>query len=97
VIGVAIVSAGASLLLLRRPGARTLTGESLRLVGKPFASGLFLGGIVFGVGWALSGACPGTALAQLGEGKLYALATIAGITLGTWIFLRVGRGRILAK
>jgi hypothetical protein len=43
------------------------------------------GRLVFGVGWALSGACPGTALAQLGEGKLYALATVARHPLGTWL------------
>jgi uncharacterized membrane protein YedE/YeeE len=41
------------------------------------------GGVLFGLGWVLCGACPGAAFAQLGEGKLYALVTLAGIGLGT--------------
>jgi uncharacterized membrane protein YedE/YeeE len=40
------------------------------------------GGALFGVGWALSGACPSIALVQLGEGQLGALVTLAGIFLG---------------
>jgi len=44
-----------------------------------------IGSIVFGLGWALSGVCPGAALAQLGEGKLLAAGTVAGIAAGTWI------------
>jgi len=42
-----------------------------------------IGSIIFGLGWALSGACPGAALAQLGEGKLFAVFTLAGIVSGT--------------
>jgi uncharacterized membrane protein YedE/YeeE len=41
------------------------------------------GGILFGIGWAVAGACPGVALAQLGQGKLWVLAAIAGIVVGT--------------
>ena len=45
--------------------------------------GTVVGGVLFGIGWAVSGACPGAAFAQLGQGKLWALATLAGIVIGT--------------
>lgn len=85
VIGVAIATAAAGLALLRRGAGTALNGERISVTTKPYHKAVFLGGVVFGLGWALSGACPGTALAQLGEGKLYALATVAGIAGGTWL------------
>jgi uncharacterized membrane protein YedE/YeeE len=42
------------------------------------------GSLLFGVGWALSGACPSVALVQIGEGKLAALATLVGIFAGNY-------------
>lgn len=44
------------------------------------------GGILFGAGWALSGACPSIALVQLGEGKLLAVFTVGGIFVGNWLY-----------
>ena len=85
VIGLAIASAAIGLFLLRKSGAAALSGESICIRAKPMHRMVFAGGLIFGTGWALSGACPGTALAQLGEGKLYALATVFGILLGTWL------------
>jgi uncharacterized membrane protein YedE/YeeE len=85
VIGVAVATAALGLWLVRRAGARSLGGAPISLAHKPLHRAVFVGGIVFGLGWALSGACPGTALAQLGEGKLYALATVLGIVAGTWL------------
>jgi uncharacterized protein len=48
--------------------------------------GTVVGGMLFGVGWALSGACPAIALVQLGEGQLLALYTLGGILLGNWLY-----------
>ncbi len=53
---------------------------------KPFNKGTIPGSILFGVGWALTGACPSIALAQLGEGQLAAAVTITGILSGVWIY-----------
>lgn len=86
VIGAAIVTAALGLWTLRRAGNRTVTGAPLELRRKPWHSGAIWGGLVFGMGWALSGACPGTALVQVGEGKLIALVTVAGIFGGTYLF-----------
>jgi uncharacterized membrane protein YedE/YeeE len=85
VIGVAVATAAIGLQLIKRSAARSLDGQPIRLACKPFSKLALAGGLIFGAGWALAGTCPGTALTQLGEGKLYALATVAGILLGTWL------------
>jgi len=56
-----------------------------RFVPRPAQAASVGGGLLFGVGWALSGACPGIVLVQLGEGRLLALLTLAGIFGGTWL------------
>ena len=47
---------------------------------------LVAGGLLFGVGWALAGYCPGTALGALGEGRWSALFVIAGMLVGAALF-----------
>ncbi len=47
--------------------------------------GTVIGSVLFGAGWALSGACPGIVLVQVGEGRLYGLITLAGIVAGSWV------------
>ena len=51
-------------------------------VSRPFHPGIIPGGILFGVGWAISGACPSVPLVQLGEGKWWAICTVVGIVIG---------------
>jgi uncharacterized membrane protein YedE/YeeE len=89
VIGLAIATAALGFWLLRRAGGLTPSGDPIEFRKKPWHAGAALGGLVFGTGWALTGACPGTALAQVGEGKLVALVTVAGIVLGTYVYGRV--------
>jgi uncharacterized membrane protein YedE/YeeE len=87
VIGTAALTGAigiAALKLLK--GRALLTREDLSFKGKPFSRSLVPGSVVFGLGWGLAGACPGTAIAMLGEGKLGAAATILGIFLGTWTY-----------
>jgi uncharacterized membrane protein YedE/YeeE len=91
VIGSAIATAALGIALLKRSGARTADGQSISLQPKPYHRAVLAGGVIFGVGWGISATCPGTALAQLGEGKLYAVPTILGILLGTWLQQRLAR------
>lgn len=56
---------------------------------KVYNSGTIPGSIMFGIGWAMTGACPSIALVQLGEGKLAALLTISGILAGVWIYRKI--------
>lgn len=66
-----------------------LLGRSKKLVRKKFNKGTLPGSILFGIGWAITGACPAIALVQLGEGQLAAVVTILGILLGVWAFRRL--------
>jgi uncharacterized membrane protein YedE/YeeE len=49
---------------------------------KPLHRGNIAGGILFGIGWSLAGMCPGPILVNIGEGKIYALAALAGALVG---------------
>lgn len=50
-----------------------------------YLGGVIVGGLVFGVGWALAGYCPGTALVAMAEGKLDAAITVLGGLLGALV------------
>lgn len=84
VIGVAVAVAAAGFFVARRIGLKAQNGEPLALTEKPMTRGLAVGAALFGVGWAVSGTCPGTALAQIGEGRLAGIVTFSGILLGAW-------------
>ena len=72
---------------LQRMQAKALIGgKPLSYKGKPWKRSLIGGAVLFGAGWGLAGACPGTAMVMLGEGKLGAVFTILGILAGTWLF-----------
>jgi uncharacterized protein len=57
--------------------------KSRPLPKKTLHRGTIIGGVMFGLGWAICGACPGVAFAQIGEGKLWAFVTLIGIAVGT--------------
>jgi uncharacterized protein len=82
---VAVIMPG--LWLLRRIG-KTATGEPLVVRAKPLHAGNVAGGVLFGVGWSITGMCPGPIMVNVGEGKLYALAAFAGALLGTLLLGR---------
>jgi hypothetical protein len=86
VIGSAIAVTALGFWLLRRAGDRTAGGRPIQFRDKPWHTGAVWGGLTLGAGWALSGACPGTALAQIGEGKLVAWFTAAGVLVGTYLY-----------
>jgi len=87
VMAVAIAVAAIGLYVLRRSKAKALVGCAIEcdieIPHKPIHRWMFVAGVVFGTGWALTGACPGTVLAQLGELKVYAIFTAIGIMAGT--------------
>ncbi len=87
VIGVAVATGLVGVAVLQWLAPSSIIGRApLPFAGKPWKKGLALGSLIFGLGWGLSAACPGTALAMLGEGKLAPLFTVGGILLGTWIY-----------
>jgi uncharacterized protein len=73
---------------LKRAEARTLSDEPVFIPRKTLGSGIryIAGGIIFGLGWALTGACPGPLFALLGGGVLSIAVAIASAVLGTWTY-----------
>jgi len=78
-VGVGLTAPG--IWLIKRRG-RTILGRPVEIEQKPFHRGTVVGGALFGVGWSLTGMCPGPILVNIGEGKLYALAALAGAIVG---------------
>lgn len=61
-------------------------GRGQTLLPRPFHPGSVPGGLLFGIGWTLTGACPTMATVQLGEGKLPAVLTVVGLWAGLWLY-----------
>ena len=64
----------------------SIRGDPVQAKTKSLHRGTVIGGVIFGLGWGISGACPGTVLAQLGEGKVLAVFTFTGIIAGTYLY-----------
>jgi uncharacterized membrane protein YedE/YeeE len=73
---------------LKRSGARTTTGERITLPPKKLGSGIryLAGGSLFGLGWAMTGACPGPLFALLGSGVGVMAVAILSALVGTWLY-----------
>jgi uncharacterized membrane protein YedE/YeeE len=82
IIGTAVVLTAPGLWLIKRRG-RTLLGRHCSVELKPSHRGTVVGGLIFGIGWSMAGMCPGPILVNIGEGKLYAVAALAGALVGT--------------
>ena len=93
-MGAAVATAAVVARFLRALGARSMVGHEpiAWTVTQPARNHVF-GGLLFGVGWAVSGTCPGPVAAQLGRGQLAALFTLAGIFSGVALFGYLKRRR----
>jgi len=86
VILTAIVTAAVGMQVFKLLGHKGYKGIDIKIKKKELTRYTALGGAFFGIGWGMSGACPGTALAQVGEGKFLAVFTILGLIAGTYIY-----------
>ncbi len=82
IIGVAIVVAMISMLVIKRFELKSIDGKPITYKPKPYHTGVIIGGMLFGAGWAITGACPGPIYAQIGSGEWIAIVTLAGAILG---------------
>jgi uncharacterized membrane protein YedE/YeeE len=82
--GAAVVSGLGFVIVPRLRDRAPLTGSVYRRRLKSFDRNVLVGGVVFGVGWGLSGICPGAAYASLGIGNWPILWAIAGMFLGAY-------------
>lgn len=81
IMGTAVALTLPGLWLLKKYG-KTIGGTPISIDMKPLNRGNLIGGLLFGVGWSIAGMCPGPILVNIGEGKLYAIATFAGALAG---------------
>lgn len=88
VIGTAITTAAIALQLIRRTGVRAATGDPITIPAKEMgrSTRYWLGGTLFGLGWAVVGACPGPLFALLGSGIGVFAVIIASAVAGTWAY-----------
>jgi uncharacterized membrane protein YedE/YeeE len=85
VLGTAVLITAIGLWAIQRRG-RALNGQPLRIERKGFNKGTLAGAVLFGVGWSIAGMCPGPIFVNIGEGKLYAIASLLGALAGAAIF-----------
>ena len=88
IIGSAVVVAGVSLLVMKKLALRDAEGALLALAPKVVGTGVryIAGGTIFGVGWALTGACPGPLVALVGGGVPVMIVALASALAGTWVY-----------
>ena len=86
VIGSAIAVGLVSILLIKRFNIKTISGEPIVIPKKEFSWGNIYGGLIFGLGWAITGACPGPLYALIGSGYLVITVTLLSAVLGTWVY-----------
>ena len=87
-LATAIAVAFVTTRAMRAAGMRAMTGEPIALEPKQFGRGTryWAGGLVFGLGWAITGACPGPLFALVGAGLSSYVVVIAGALAGTWTY-----------
>lgn len=86
VIGSAIAVGATSIALIKRFKIKTIHGEPIEFHPKKFNKGNVIGGLMFGLGWAMTGACPGPLFAQIGTGLWVVSATLLSAIAGTWVY-----------
>jgi uncharacterized membrane protein YedE/YeeE len=88
VIGSAVAVGALSLWILRKARLKTIRGETIAIPPKDFGTGVrvAVGGILFGLGWGLTGACPGPIYALIGNGVTVMAVVLASALAGTWVY-----------
>ncbi|GGF17180.1 DUF6691 family protein [Echinicola rosea] len=89
VIGAAIAVGMLSIFLIKKFNIKTVSGEKVVIKDKEFRKGQVIGGFIFGLGWAVTGACPGPIFAQIGIGYTVVIVTFISALLGTWVYGRL--------
>jgi uncharacterized protein len=86
VIGTAVLVGIISIQIIKKFGIKTLDGKAISLQPKPYNKGIIYGSLLFGIGWATTGACPGPLFAEIGSGYWSIIVTLLGAIAGTWVY-----------
>jgi uncharacterized membrane protein YedE/YeeE len=86
VIGSAIITGIISIQIIKKFRIKSIDGEPIVIAPKRFHKGQIFGGLIFGFGWAMTGACPGPLFAQIGTGATVIVITLLSAIAGTWVY-----------
>ena len=86
VIGSAVLVGIVSVWIIKKFKIKTIYNEPVEFVNKKFNKGNIIGGLLFGFGWAITGACPGPLFAQIGTGASIIIVTLLSAIAGTWVY-----------
>ncbi len=86
VIGSAVAVGAFSVFLIKKFKTKSIEGEEIEFHSRPFSKGNIIGGLLFGFGWAMTGACPGPLYAQIGAGGAITVITLLAALAGTWVY-----------
>lgn len=87
IIGTAVILGAIMMMIVKKMKAKTLDGKTIVINDKNMSISRYLiGGIIFGLGWAMTGSCPGPMFVLLGHGVLSITLVIASAILGTYIY-----------
>lgn len=86
IMATAVAVAAISILLIKKLKIRTIQGDPIHITPRKFNKGQVFGGLLFGLGWGLTGACPGPILAQIGMGVSAVSIIFLSALVGTWLF-----------
>src|SRR6266487_5569905 len=86
IIGSAVVTGMISVWLIKKFHVKTIHGEPIQLYKIKFTKGQVYGGLLFGFGWAMTGACPGPLFALIGSGTTVIIVTLLSAIVGTWVY-----------
>jgi uncharacterized membrane protein YedE/YeeE len=86
IIGSAIIVAMISIVIIKRLRLKTIDHQPIIIPDKQFHWGNVYGGLIFGLGWAITGACPGPLFAYIGSGFFVIIITFLSALAGTWVY-----------
>ena len=86
VIGVAVIVGVISVQFIKSQKVKSMEGKKIDLTPKPFTKANFIGGVLFGLGWAMTGACPGPIYSLIGGGHLVFVVVLISALLGTYTY-----------
>src|ERR1035437_6191235 len=86
IIGSALAVGMSSYAIIRKLKLRSIDGEEIKIIPKPFNKGTVIGGLIFGFGWAMTGTCPGPLYALVGSGVIAIIAVVLSALFGTFVY-----------
>ena len=88
IIGSAIATAALSIAIIKKSMLKSASGEVIEIPKKTLGTGAryAVGGTIFGLGWALTGACPGPLFALIGNGVSVMAVAVLSALIGTWVY-----------